>query len=109
MDTLATALALASDYPCFFCRAHDKAPTCPHGFKDATRDPAALRVLWANYPGPLISVPTGAVSGIDALDIDAKHGPAREWWAVNRTRLPPTRAHRTRSGGYTFSSVMPGV
>ena len=40
-STLATALALASAYPCFFC-AYDKAPTCPHGFKDASRDPAVL-------------------------------------------------------------------
>jgi len=97
-STLATALALASAYPCFFC-AYEKAPTCPHGFKDASRDPAVLQVLWTNYPGPLVGVPTGAVSGIDVLDIDAEHAPAREWWAANRTRLPLTRAHRTRSGG----------
>ena len=97
-STLATALALASAYPCFFC-AYDKAPTCPHGFKDASRDPAVLQVLWTNYPGPLIGVPTGAVSGIDVLDIDAKHPEARGWWAANRTRLPLTRVHRTRSGG----------
>jgi len=99
MDSpFAIALILASKIPCFPC-AHDKAPTCPHGFKDASRDPATLQQLWTNYPGPLIGVPTGAVSGIDALDIDAKHPPARDWWTANRAQLPPTRAHRTRSGG----------
>src|SRR5262249_54664352 len=99
MDSaLAAALALASKFLCFPCR-RDKAPTCPHGFKDASRDAATLQQLWTNYPGPLIGVPTGAVSGIDALDIDAKHAQAREWWAANRVRLPPTRVHRTRSAG----------
>jgi len=89
-STLAIALALASAYPCFPC-ARDKRPSCPHGFKDATRDPAALQELFTRYPGPLIGVPTGAVSGIDVLDIDAEHAPAREWWAANRTRLPLSR------------------
>src|SRR5215470_4758223 len=99
MDWIVTAaLTLASEFACFPC-AHNKAPACPHGFKDATRDPVALRELFTRCPGSLIGVPTGALSGIDALDIDAKHTPAREWWAANRTQLPPTRAHRTRSGG----------
>jgi len=99
MDTLTVALALARDYPCFPCAHDSKAPTCPNGFKDASRDAATLRKLFTQYPGPLIGVPTGAVSGIDVLDLDPKHPQARDWWAVNRARLPPTRAHRTRSGG----------
>src|SRR5262249_46301888 len=96
--TLATALALASDYACFPC-APDKAPTCPGGFKAASRDPATLRQLFTLYPGPLIGVPTGAVSGIDIFDLDSKHSSARAWWAANRPQIPPTRVHRTRSGG----------
>src|SRR5262249_15485717 len=32
-------------------------------------------------------------------DIDPKHLEARDWWKVNRERLPQTRCHRTRSGG----------
>jgi hypothetical protein len=35
----------------------------------------------------------------DALDLDARHPEARAWWTENRPRLPPTRTHRTRSGG----------
>lgn len=82
----------------FFCR-EDKTPACPHGFKDASRDPAGLRDLWRRYPGPLIGVVAGEISGFDILDIDRKHPEAVEWWQQNRRRLPETRVHRTRSGG----------
>ena len=81
-------------FPCL----ESKAPACPHGFKDATRDPAAIRELWRLYPGPLVGVPTGAVSGFDVLDVDPKNG-GREWFEAHRSRLPATRVHRTRSGG----------
>jgi hypothetical protein len=55
--------------------------------------------LWARYPGELVGVATGAVSGIAVLDIDAKHDTAGAWWSENRARLLPARVHRTRSGG----------
>src|SRR5262249_25388954 len=80
--TLTVALTLAREYPCFPC-ARNKRPSCPHGFKDATRDPAALQELFTRYPGSLIGVPTGVVSGIDVLDLDPKHAQARDWWAAN--------------------------
>ena len=35
---------------------------------------------------------------LDVLDIDARHG-GGSWLAENKHRLPPTRVHRTRSGG----------
>jgi hypothetical protein len=35
--------------PCFPCGIAKK-PTTPRGFKDATRDPEALRELWKRYP-----------------------------------------------------------
>jgi bifunctional DNA primase/polymerase-like protein len=44
-------------------------------------------------------VRTGTASGIDVLDLDAKHASAKQWWADNRHRLPPTRTHRTPGGG----------
>ena len=96
---LDAALALGSDgLFCFPC-LNDKRPATPHGFKQAQRDPDALRQLWRQYPAPLVGVATGAASGVDVLDLDCKHLEAGAWWAANRDRLPPTRCHRTRSGG----------
>jgi hypothetical protein len=93
------ALGLVADgRSVFFCR-EDKTPACPHGFKDAARDAAGLRELHRRYPGPLIAVATGEMSGIDIFDLDKKHPEAVEWWRQNGHWLPRTRVHRTRSGG----------
>lgn len=98
-DALAAAQALAAEgFPCFPCRG-DKAPACPGGFKAATTDQAALPELWNRFPGPLLGVATGTLSGFDVLDLDAKHAEARAWWREKRSDLPITRVHRTRSGG----------
>jgi hypothetical protein len=99
MMAVALEAALALGLPCFPCRG-DKAPATPHGFYDATADPAALPALWRRYPGELVGVPTGEASGLSILDIDnAKHPEAQAWFATHRARLPVTRMHQTRSGG----------
>ena len=55
---LTKAIKLADwGLPVFPCAA-SKRPTCPHGFKEATRDVTAVRALWRGHPGPLIGVPT---------------------------------------------------
>src|SRR5690348_12252804 len=97
---LTEALRLAGrGLPCFPCKA-DKTPSCPRGFKAATRDPASLRALWKLYPGVLIGVPTGAASGLFCIDLDTgKHDEASEWLDTNIARLPETRRHQTKSGG----------
>lgn len=97
---LARALKLAEwGLPVFPCAA-TKRPTCPHGFLDASRDPSAVRALWLAHPGPLIGVPTGAVTGIFVLDVDsAKHDTAADWLERHAPYLPETRSHRTQSGG----------
>ena len=98
-QTLDQALALASQgLPCFPC-ADDKRPACPGGFKAATNDYAALNQLWGRYSGSLIGVPTGAVSGIDVLDIDPRHG-GDVWLKDVQNNLPHTRIHQTRSTGW---------
>jgi hypothetical protein len=97
---LDSALKLAAaGMPVFPCRA-DKTPTTRHGFKNAVTDSTAVRELWRQRPGPLIGVPTDAVSGINLLDLDfPRHSEARTWFDDNRHRLPATRTHGTLSGG----------
>jgi hypothetical protein len=95
---LAINLARNADYSVFPCR-DDKSPACPHGFKDARRDPAVILQLWHRFPGPLIGIATGITSNLDVLDLDLKANAALVWWRANEPRLPVTRAYRTRSGG----------
>jgi Bifunctional DNA primase/polymerase, N-terminal len=93
------ALTLASmGLPCFPCTL-SKRPACPHGFLDASTDPAVLRELWAKHPDILVGVATGEGSGIDVLDVDPKHEEALQWCKAHHERLPKTRVHKTRSGG----------
>jgi hypothetical protein len=99
-------LALELDCPAFPCKSRpgtkdDKAPACPHSFKDACTAAGGLATLWARYPGELVGVPTGDASGIAVLDVDPRHNGHR-WLEENRSRLPTTRAHRTRSGGVHY-------
>ncbi len=95
---LQSALALArSGVACFPCLS-SKAPACPNGFKAATADSETLYSLWMKYPAPLVGVATGAVSGMDVLDIDPRHG-GDTWLANNLANLPTTRTHHTRSSG----------
>jgi hypothetical protein len=120
-DALNAAIALAAEGRSVFPCLQTKAPACPNGFKVASTDPAVVRDLWRRYPGPLIGVPTGTASGFSVLDIDPKHFEAREWWIEQRDALPPTRTHRTRSGGLhllyahrdgvrnSVSKIAPGV
>ncbi len=86
MTAVPAALALAGrGFAVFPCRPN-KAPACPHGHLDATRDPAAVRDLWRRWPGDLIGSPTGTVNGFDVLDIDPRHG-GDVWHASHKDRL----------------------
>jgi hypothetical protein len=95
---IAINLARCAGYAVFPCRA-DKSPACPHGFRDASRDPATILQLWHRWPGELIGIATGAVSGVWVVDVDVKHPEACTWWRANHHRLLPTRTFQTRSGG----------
>ncbi len=76
----------------------DKAPACPHGFHAASKDTDEISELWRRWPAPLVGIATGEVSNLAALDLDLKHGEAVRWWRKTESRLPITRAYRTRSG-----------
>ena len=97
MSAVDDAIRLCARFPVFPVRM-DKKPACKHGFKDAERTPAAVLDLWRAYPGPLIGVPTGEISGIDVLDIDPRHG-GDTWLQTVWDDLPTTRMHKTQSGG----------
>ncbi|MBO1326909.1 bifunctional DNA primase/polymerase [Acetobacter suratthaniensis] len=80
-------------FPC----QQDKRPTCKWG-ELATNRPQSVPMLWRTYPGPLIGVMTGAVSGFDVLDLDWGKG-GDDFHQEHCPRLTGTRTHRTRSGG----------
>jgi hypothetical protein len=65
--------------------------------------------LWRLYPGELVGVRAGIV--FDCLDIDAKYSAADAWWGMHQHDIPPTRTHRTRSGGlhllFSANAAMP--
>jgi hypothetical protein len=95
---LAINLARNAGYAVFPRRA-DKSPACPRGFRDASRDPAAILRLWHRWPGEFIGIATGAVSSVWVVDVDVKHRDGCDWWRANHHRLLPTRTYQTRSGG----------
>ena len=71
-----------------------------HAYLDATADPVQLKKLAAQFRGPkLIAVATGAISGIDILDLDPRHGGDR-WYFEHIDRLGKTRVHETRGRGW---------
>ncbi len=101
---LAQSIARNLGWPVFPCSWETKRPTRPkaeggHGYLDATTDPDGIAELWRRWPGALIGVPCGPLSGISVLDVDVKHDAARAWWIKNEIRLPTTRTYRTRGGG----------
>lgn len=96
------AKALALQLPVFPCNSR-KAPAIGskaggQGFHDASADLATIKRLFSHPNARLIGVPTGIITGFDVLDIDPRHG-GEKWWLANRHRIPPTRMHRTHSGG----------
>ena len=77
MDTadppiLASALQYAArGWSVFPCHPQDKRPVIENGLHGgATTDPAQIRAWWTEWPGAMIGVRTGEVSGIWCLDFD---------------------------------------
>jgi hypothetical protein len=60
--------------PVFPCRPAGKEPLTSNGFKDATADPAVVRLWWGQHPTANVGMPTGRPSGLFVLDVDPAHG-----------------------------------
>lgn len=98
-QALKAALELARTGVAVFPCAHNKKPCTSHAFYDASKDAETVQALWRRHAGTLVGIRTGEASGLAVLDVDAKHAAATQWYAENRNRLLPTRAHRTPGGG----------
>jgi hypothetical protein len=74
---LKAALAYAAlGWPVFPLAPRGKVPLAalaPHGVKDATTDAATIREWWKREPNANIGIATGAIAGIDVVDLDVKH------------------------------------
>ena len=105
-----------SGKPVFPCRAKDKAPLIPRGFKAATDDTEQLRLWWTKWPDALIGMPTGKATGIFVLDVDydAERGIDGEQslsaLVAQYGELPETKTIRTRRGGrHLYFLMEPGI
>ncbi len=102
-ELLARALSYAAaGVPVFPCVPGGKAPITPHGFHDATTDPARIRAWWAATPDANVAAPTGR-PGFDVLDVDVRPD-GSGWAALRRAHAAGLldgwlRAVRTPSGG----------
>jgi Bifunctional DNA primase/polymerase, N-terminal len=69
-QVLRAALACARQgWPVFPCHPGRKSPATPHGYLDATTDPAQIRAWFFAHPELNLAVATGA-PGPDVLDVD---------------------------------------
>jgi hypothetical protein len=88
--------------PTFFVTPEKVPFAGSHAYLDATADPSGVDKLAARFRGAkLVAVATGAISGIDVLDIDPRNGGDR-WLFEHSARLPRTRVHETRGIGWHF-------
>ncbi|MDL2398426.1 bifunctional DNA primase/polymerase [Rhizobium mayense] len=83
----------------------DKHPLTRHGYLDASRDAELVARWWERWPMALIACPTGAQSGLLAIDIDMKPGgpDGERQWNKLLVRFgvgePVTQMTLTPSGG----------
>ena len=95
----------------FPCGVGQKIPACPHGFKDATTDPAEIEKLWTD-PDFNIGIATGLLpSGkyLTVFDQDTKKEGEKGWAALcARLSINPEPFVETGTGGrhyFTLSDI----
>lgn len=83
-----------------------KSPASPHGFKDATTDPAQIRAWFENSPRLNLGLATGRTAGVWVLDLDYGGAETLLDWERAYGCLPDTPLTRTGSGGrhYFFAN-----
>lgn len=94
------------------CHAPGKHPRTVNGIKDASRDEAAIRRWWTDWPDANIALATGKASGVWVLDIDPRHGgfESMDQWESDRgDPLPQTLVSRTGGGGRHLFFVYPSA
>jgi len=81
-----------------------KKPRTRNGFKDASVIPEQIREWWTRWPDAGIGVPTGELSGVVVLDVDARHGgkEALTRLEVEHGNLPETARAKTGSGQHWY-------
>jgi hypothetical protein len=89
---------VADGLPVFPLRPRAKTPLVKGGFHAATRDPEQVWDWWSREPSANIGIPTGAVSGIDALDVDPGGEDSLAKLETQHGPLPDTRKVRTGRG-----------
>src|SRR5579872_22222 len=105
------AIAYAkAGYPIFSVKPHDKIPSTIHGFKDATTNLAQIENWWTQTPSANIGLPTGAISGLFVLDIDAKNNGQETLAQLEKKHgsLPITPRASTGGGGTHVCLKYPG-
>jgi len=83
------------------CPHPGKHPRTTHGVKDASGDPAMIRAWWKRWPDANIALACGEPSGVDVLDVDARHFGNETLWELERKygELPATVTSLTGGGG----------
>ncbi|WNG34820.1 DUF927 domain-containing protein [Archangium violaceum] len=83
------------------CGHAGKHPRTSNGVKDATTDAARIREWWQQWPTANVAIATGAISGINVVDADAKADGVTTLFrlADERGDLPETVTARTSGGG----------
>lgn len=92
----------AAGFSVFPCQPRSKIPATPHGFKDATRDPALIAAWWDEDPAYNVAIATGEVSGLFVLDIDEKPGRSIEEAIRALPEIPEAPTVRTGGGGLQY-------
>lgn len=107
LDALAAAIAYTK-LGWAVVPARGKVPVAPRGFLDASTDPDVLRKLWGSATHYGVSLATGEMSGVWALDVDGEVGAAALSALTERHgRLPDTVTSRSGGGGWHLFFRMP--